>query len=533
MTIKEQVTARLEKIKSLEGVFPTGRSDKNAERSRWRSIANDVTSKEIATAEEHSRTLLRETLSDAEVMDTAIDLFSGSSGMREQFAGFARAGIGFFHASDSYAGLSLNARQSRGGNGAIQRVMVEDTRVLLEPERVVVRFEREAKAPERRLLLEKHGLAEIEPNGLKENTFRTSCLRGFALDAAMSIMGEKGVVYAEPDFIEHIGERNVPNDPLFLQQWHHGVIECESAWKRTTGKGVRIVVIDNGFDISHADLALGPLSAWYRRTTDLADADFVHGMNGMPDSDHGTACAGMIAAAGNNAIGGCGVAFGSELSMLACLPDQVGPQTTLARAIGYAADPKTEGLADQPGADIIACSLGPSSSAAWTMRQVLSDAIDFASTKGRKGKGTLILWAATNGNHPISADQVCSHPKVCAIGRSTSADADDGSGFGPELEYLAPGVDVMIPTSGNGYGLTTGTSFAAPCAAGVAALALSANPKLTAKKLRDVMRKACDKIGPLNYDKDRNVRFGFGRVNALKAVQGAEALIAATPPPTA
>lgn len=156
------------------------------------------------------------------------------------------------------------------------------------------------------------------------------------------------------------------------------------------------------------------------------------------------------------------------------------------------------------------------------MTQVLNDAITSAATQGRGGKGTTIFWACTNGNFPIGSDEVCSHPRVIAIGRSTKGDTDDGSGFGPELEFLAPGVDVLIPSSGNSaYRKTTGTSFAAPCAASVAALALSKNPALTAQQLRELMRRSCEKIGNLPYIDGRNVRFGYGRISAEKAVLNA------------
>ena len=62
----------------------------------------------------------------------------------------------------------------------------------------------------------------------------------------------------------------------------------------------------------------------------------------MPDNEHGTFCAGMVGARHNNNVGGCGAAPESELMLVACLTDQVGTQTTLARAVAYAADPSTE-----------------------------------------------------------------------------------------------------------------------------------------------------------------------------------------------
>ena len=70
------------------------------------------------------------------------------------------------------------------------------------------------------------------------------------------------------------------------------------------------------------------------------------------------------------------------------------------------------------------------------------------------------------------------------------------------------------------------SSFAAPCAAGCAALALAVNPALTRDALRKVMRDSADKIGGAVYDPDgHSDDYGFGRVNAAKAVELAEGLV--------
>lgn len=521
MSVKSKVLARLQTVKALEGVFPTGVMRSDVPLGRSLEIAKRMRSNRVTSAVAASKALLMDALHVTGAVDSAVEMLSGSRGGREQVAGFAQAGIAFFHASVDYARKELAQREDEGGNGTISRVMMEGSRILLEPQRIVLRFEQDATEAVRRSILARHRLAPIGRNGLPPDTIRVATEARLATDVALALMEEDAVVFAEPDFVEFIGRRHNPDDPRFPQQWHHLNIAAPAAWDLTRGEGIRIAVIDNGFDTGHKDLAYGDMSGWFRDTDDITDADFVPGIAGMPDSNHGTACAGMIGAIGDNARGGCGVAFASSVSAIACAPDQVGTQSTLARAIGYAARPSDEDVDGVAGADIISCSLGPNS-ASWTMRQVLSDAIDAAATGGRDGRGTLILWACTNGNFPISSDEVCSHPQVCAVGRSTDRDLDNGSGFGPELEFLAPGVRVLIPASGNTYHTTTGTSFAAPCAAGVAALALSRKPGLTALELRQVMRESCDKVGPLPYVGGRNPRFGHGRVNAAAAVRLAE-----------
>lgn len=273
-------------------------------------------------------------------------------------------------------------------------------------------------------------------------------------------------------------------------------------------------------------IASGIQGGGYFDDDGTGSAPFVLYLPGDPDfppDDHGTFCLGMVGARMNNGEGGVGGAPECILMPIACLPDQVGTQTTLARAVACSADPTTEDAnasADQ-GADVIACSLGPNG-AHWDMESVLQDAIDFAVTNGRGGSGTPVFWAVSNGNFAVVHDEVCAYANTIAVGRSTRLDLDDGSASGPELDFLAPGVEVYSTTQGGGYGFSTGTSFAAPCAAAVGALALAVRPGLTWDGLRDHLRGTCDKIGPDPYTGaafgGRNDTYGFGRVNAESAV---------------
>jgi hypothetical protein len=151
----------------------------------------------------------------------------------------------------------------------------------------------------------------------------------------------------------------------------------------------------------------------------------------------------------------------------------------------------------------------------------MDDALTFASTQGRDGKGMAIFWAVDNAPNPVANDEICSHAATIAVGRSTRSDRENGSAFGPELDFLAPGVDVFSTESGGGFGTSTGTSYAAPCAAGVAALVLAAKPDATADELRAFLRDTCDKVGGVTYTSGRHDKYGFGRINAAKAVEAA------------
>jgi hypothetical protein len=519
MTPKERITERLLKTEVLQGVLPTP----PVPSAELITMAKQLRTNDIAGAVRSATDNLKRVQPNL-ASETATVLFSGSEPLREQIACFAGAGFSLFHASKDLFEMPLAQRGNMGANGMVSRVLISEQRILLETPRVIVRFKEGMTADSRRPVLAKYDVVETGTSGLPPDTVIGAIVNGGdAMERSIALMKEPDVLYSEPDFIEHLGQRFTPTDPEFANQWHHKTIQAESAWDSSKGEEISIAVIDNGFDTVHPDLQFGPLTGWFRPTPDHVDADFQPGKAGMSDGDHGTACAGMIAAKTGNGAGGCGVAFSSALSMVACAPDQVGTQSTLARALAFAAAPDLEPGAGKPrsaGADIIACSLGPNS-AKWEIRQVMSDAIDFAATQGRGGKGCAIFWACTNGNFPIGSDEVCSHPHVIAVGRSRQTDSDDGSGFGPQLEFLAPGVQVRIPASGGGYQFTTGTSFAAPCAAGVAALALSRHPVLTAVELRQLMGDTCDKVGNLPYIQGKNPRFGHGRVNAKRAVDEA------------
>ncbi|MDQ1051842.1 S8 family serine peptidase [Streptomyces sp. V4I2] len=387
--------------------------------------------------------------------------------------------------------------------------------------------------------LESVGLTVVNKLRFAENLYEVRATASDALAASVDLHDNDHFVFAEPSLIEHVPGRFRPSGARYAQQWQwrntgtgggtpDADVHIESAWDRTFGTGMRVAVIDNGFDTEHPDLAPGldPLSGFF---DDAGGAAFVRGTSGMPDNDHGTFCAGMVGARHNNGAGGTGAAPECSLMLLACLKDQVGTQTTLARAVAYAAVPSTEvpGSAPDGGADILVSSLGPNG-ADWDLTSTLDLALEFAATNGRQGKGLAIFWAASNGkNVDVTKDEVVSHPDVIAVVRSNNQDREDNAARGSEVELIAPGVKVFSTKSGGGYGTSTGTSFAAPCAAGCAALALSVNPHLKRDQLREVMHESADKVGgpEVQYDAaGHNDDYGFGRVNASRAVALADGM---------
>ncbi|WP_326593167.1 S8 family peptidase [Streptomyces sp. NBC_01294] len=436
-----------------------------------------------------------------------------------------------FRAGAEISGAEAVGKVIRRPNGRIG-IATDALTVRLQPALSQQEAERE---------LEAAGLEVVSKLGFAENLYEVRAPAAEdALAASVELHGNDRFIFAEPSFVEHVPARFRPAGPRYARQWQWqnaganggtpgADVHIESAWDRTLGTGIRVAVIDNGFDAQHVDLTDGVDRASGFFGNSLVGATFTQNTSGMPDSDHGTFCAGMAGARLNDSAGGAGAAPECELMLVACLDDQVGTQTTLARAVAYAADPSTEvsGSGPEHGADVLVSSLGPNI-AAWDMGSTLEMAIEFAATNGRQGKGLLIFWAASNGrNVDVGKDEVVSHPDVIAVVRSTNRDLEDNAARGPEVELIAPGVDVVSTGSGGGYRTDTGTSFAAPCAAGCAALALSVNRELTRDQLRAVMHESADRIGGpgVVYDANgHNDDYGFGRVNAAQAVELAAGL---------
>ncbi len=316
------------------------------------------------------------------------------------------------------------------------------------------------------------------------------------------------IEYAEVD--HYLYPVLTPNDPLFLNQYHLTKISAPAAWDQTTGSGVIIAIADTGVQASHPDLAAHLRLPGYNSmdgTSDIVD------YNG-----HGTAVAGTAAAIGNNAVDGSGVAFNATI-----LPIKItlGADTSgtsddeaIAAAIMYAAD---------HGAKVVNVSFGSDTSCD---SQTMINAANYMISKGG-----LVVQAA--GNSPINKG--C--PTNTSIIEVSATDQNDAlaffSNFGSDIAVSAPGVSILTTNCnncsiGNGLGdvaLYDGTSFSAPIAAGVVALIYAIDRNFTAAQAQQILFNSADDIGNPGYDID----FGWGRVNAAKAVTLAAQTAAITP----
>lgn len=301
--------------------------------------------------------------------------------------------------------------------------------------------------------------------------------------------------YVERDYYAHTASVT-PNDPDFSAQWHLTTISAPAAWSVTTGSAsIVVAVIDSGVDGTHPDLSAKLVPGW----------NFVNNTsNTSDDLGHGTAVAGTVAAATNNGIGVAGVAWSTMIMPLVVVDsNDSATYSNMAAAIQYAAD---------HGARVINLSVGGSSASS-----TLQNAVNYAWSKG----ATIFAAAMNNSNSTPEYPAACTN--AIAVSATDTNDAlASFSDYGTWITLSAPGNYILTTNSGGGYGYWYGTSFASPIAAGVAALALAVNPSMTNSTLLTLLERNSDDLGPAGYD----TSFGWGRVNAYKAVTAAQNLLA-------
>ena len=293
-------------------------------------------------------------------------------------------------------------------------------------------------------------------------------------------------------------ESHVPGaDPSFVlnssAQWHHAIMETESAHQVTMGEGVVIAVIDTGIDISHSDFAGRISQKSYNSYTDHVGFEYV-----QDDEGHGTHVIGIAAGAINNTTNVYGVAPSAEiLAIKANTPSD--PRSfntaTVLRGINYAAE---------NGADIINMSLGRSYNYG-------ADTLERSTIAKAVANGVTIIAAAGNDSNS-HAGYPAAYPEVIAVSAIKQDGAFDSSysDFGPEIDVAAPGTSIYAANNGGGYVEKTGTSMAAPNAAGVAALIKASNLACNQKQIRSVLEETATGIAYNEY-------CGYGVVNAYAA----------------
>lgn len=272
-------------------------------------------------------------------------------------------------------------------------------------------------------------------------------------------------------------------------------IKALDGWNWTTGsRDVVIAVIDTGVALYHQDL-ISKIVPGYNFVDDSFDV--------LDDNGHGTLVASIAAADSNNSLGVAGVCWEAMIMPVKCF-DSTGNGSYLAIASGirFAAD---------QGAQVINMSFAGEADSF-----ILEDACQYAFSKG------CVLVAATGNDadqvlYPARYDEYC-----LAVGASNASDQlADFSNFGPQVDVVAPGVDIFgalfIPDEPDNfqvYGWGSGTSFAAPHVSGAAALLISYKSDLSNSQVMSLIKYTADDVND-RLSPGVDIYMGFGRINLM------------------
>uniref|UniRef100_A0A8C3CJC5 Proprotein convertase subtilisin/kexin type 7 n=1 Tax=Cairina moschata TaxID=8855 RepID=A0A8C3CJC5_CAIMO len=332
------------------------------------------------------------------------------------------------------------------------------------------------------------------------------------------------------------------NDPKYPQQWHLNNrkspgkdINVTGVWERNvTGRGVTVVVVDDGVEHTIKDIQpnYSPEGSYDLNSNDPDPMPHPDEENG---NHHGTRCAGEIAAVPNNSFCTVGVAYGSRIAGIRVLD---GPLTDSMEAIAFNKHYQIN--------DIYSCSWGPDDDGKTVdgPHQLGKAALQHGVIAGRRGFGSIFVVASGNGGQ--HSDN-CNYDGYANSIYTVTIGAVDEMGSMPfyaeecasMLAVTFSGGDKMmrsIVTTDwdlqKGTGCTeghTGTSAAAPLAAGMIALMLQVRPCLTWRDVQHIIVFTATKYEDRHAKWDTNQagfshshQHGFGLLNAWRLVNAAK-----------
>ncbi|PWU52961.1 type VII secretion-associated serine protease mycosin [Micromonospora sp. S4605] len=272
-------------------------------------------------------------------------------------------------------------------------------------------------------------------------------------------------------------------------QWHLRYLKIDQAHRISQGEGVTVAVPDTGVD-PHPDLRGNLLPG----TSIIAGG---HDDGRGDQSGHGTGMAGLIAAHGRSGTtGALGVAPKAKiLPIFYSAPEKEGTTDGLATSINYAV---------AHGADVISISAG--SLSATRLRQAVSAAL----------RANVVVVAAA-GNLPgdLGVTYPASEQGVISVGGiDRNGERAAVSVTGPEIDVVAPAVDIYSTSIDGKYRKGTGTSDATAIVAGAAALIRSKYPYLPASEVAHRLTATAVDKGPPGHDD----QYGYGVIDLVAAL---------------
>ncbi|KAF9990253.1 pheromone processing endoprotease [Mortierella antarctica] len=321
-------------------------------------------------------------------------------------------------------------------------------------------------------------------------------------------------------------------DPGFHYQWHlHNSkngndINVTGVWEQgINGTGVNVAIIDDGLDMTSEDLAP---NFFKEGSWDFNDNTALP-MPRLVDDQHGTRCAGEIAAVKND-LCGVGVAYGAKVAGLRILSGQI-TDVDEAAALNYRFQDN----------HIYSCSWGPpdDGKSMDAPKGVVLDAMINGIKNGRSGLGSIYVFATGNGG---SQDDDCNFDGYTNSLFTVSIGAIDRAGRHPYYSEACSAQLAVTYSNGGGSAIYTcdvgkrrcfsqhgGTSAAAPIAAGMIALALSIRPELGWRDVQYLLMTTAIPVSlndpdwkPTAAGRLFNHKFGYGSLDAFALVEAAK-----------
>lgn len=238
-------------------------------------------------------------------------------------------------------------------------------------------------------------------------------------------------------------------------------ITPEWAWGGSTGKGVKVAVVDTGIEYDHEALGDkvcgGVIIDW--------DENVKEKLVYLPDdkpadvAGHGTACAGIIHS----------LAPEAELYSVRVLGTNM-----KGRAYQFAAGVD---WSVEHGMDVVNLSLSTAKKDYFAMFHSIADDAYF--------KNTMLISAASNFNEPSMPSLYSS---VFSVASHTGKDPFTYYyNPSPPVEFGAPGIDLRVAWKDHSYVISTGNSFAAPHISGIVTLIRGKHPNLTPFQIKSVL----------------------------------------------
>jgi subtilisin family serine protease len=283
--------------------------------------------------------------------------------------------------------------------------------------------------------------------------------------------------YVQPSFVyqaDHDAETDTEDD----SNWGVGALRCQDAWAEggNQGEGIIVAVVDTGVDYTHERLKD---NMWcHKKNGEIVHGfDFVIGNWKPLDTDnHGSHCAGIIAGMEKDQIM-IGIAPKAKIMALKIMDSakRVGHKHTsdtslCSQAIYFAV---------RRGAHVISNSWSGTEDDGGGQDTALLEAIDHA-----YHKGCVMVFAAGNTGLDVSCEFPANNPKLITVAGTDKNDlrvAD--SSWGSAVTLAAPGYLILSVTANTTFKLhpASGTSTACPHVAGLAALLLGINRRISPK----------------------------------------------------